>query len=85
MWVFVEDTHGVDFHRTIVSKLRNSGLLGFTPSIRKLPSRLCNPGLLSKLVSIADSEGKIVIVVDDDGNPALARSRVQRHLEGWRG
>jgi hypothetical protein len=48
--IFVEDTYGVGFHRTVLEKLKEVKELdnSFNPRIERLPTGKCNPGLRGK-------------------------------------
>ncbi len=83
MWVFVEDVYGVEFHKEIITQLRDRGFIKRVPRVRKLPSRLCNPGLSGKLASVTHGEERIIIVIDD-GRPDQALAGVHRHLKRWK-
>ncbi|MCC6021892.1 MAG: hypothetical protein LM560_02080 [Desulfurococcaceae archaeon] len=78
--VFVEDTYGVQFHRIIVEKLKDIGVLGndFNPKIERLPTGKCNPGLRGKIIARIDREdAKALIIIDTESNPNKVKSCIE--------
>jgi hypothetical protein len=78
--VFVEDTYGIQFHRIIMEKLKDIGVLGndFNPKIERLPTGKCNPGLRSKIIARIDREdAKALIIIDTESNPNKVKSCIE--------
>ena len=93
--VLVEDTYGVEFHKTLINKLREKALLDKnmdTPLVKRLPARECNPKILRETRAIIASktrptrreieESKILVVIDQESQPREeARQRVLKHFK----
>jgi type II secretory pathway component GspD/PulD (secretin) len=77
--VFVEDTYGIQFHRVIMEKLKDIGVLGndFNPKIERLPTGKCNPGLRSKIIARTDREAKVLIIIDTESNLNKVKSCIE--------
>jgi hypothetical protein len=79
--IFVEDTYGVGFHRTVLEKLKEVKELdnSFNPRIERLPTGKCNPGLRGKVISRSGGEDtKILIVADTEGKPDEVRNCIDK-------
>lgn len=82
----VEDTHGVDFHRELIEKLKEKGVLRgdlHNPLIERLDTGKCNPKLarvtLSRLLGV--DRLKVLFVIDSEGKTNAAYSDIRRHFE----
>jgi len=82
----VEDEHGVGFHRVLLEKLRERGVLSGSfhdPPIERLDAGKCNPKLartiLSRLLRV-DSL-KVLFVIDSEGKTNAAYNDVLKHFE----
>ena len=85
--LLVEDHYGVEFHATLLRKLRGSSASGIR--IRRVPAKECNVAMVRKIKAMLFPEvasSKIVIVVDSEGAPPteVAR-RIYTHFKRSRG
>jgi len=69
LFIFVEDTYGVVFHREVLSRL-------LTPSkakrivVRRMPAKKCNPALRRKIAASILGAGEVagvIVVIDSEG------------------
>ncbi|ABL89098.1 hypothetical protein Pisl_1951 [Pyrobaculum islandicum DSM 4184] len=85
-FLFVEDHHGVEFHRRLIEKLQNSGIVprSLAPKIERIPTGLCNSSMGRKIVArlFGSERWRILFVIDSEGEDkgAAADKRVLRHL-----
>jgi len=83
--VFVKDTYGVQFHRIIVEKLKDIGVLGndFNPRIERLPTGKCNPGLRGKIIArIYREDANALIIIDTESNLNKVKSCIEEIFKG---
>jgi len=80
--VYTEDTYGVEFHREIIGKLVEKGIIsGLKPRVERIPSGLCNEALARKVrARLLDyAERRIVFVIDRED---LDRDEASRRVLG---
>lgn len=85
--IYVEDTYGVEFRRTLLKKLRGAlgrDCIGYMPPVRRMPAKKCNPSLRRKMLAPVALKRKwsIIVVIDSEGkSPEAARHEdVLRHF-----
>ncbi len=86
MIILVEDTYGIDFHRSIIHRLYGKNQLRGL-SIKRIPAKECNPSIARKVKAMLldkdRSAWKVLIVVDSEGRrPEYVAKRVMEHFEG---
>ena len=91
--VFVEDYHGVDFHNALIKKLIENSFLSKDSmkriTVKRMPSKKCNPALRSKVSAVVNSRGekKVLMVIDSEGHrPNEAKHLfIERHFRSQKG
>jgi len=88
--VFVEDTYGVQFHRYIVDRLIETGVVqgNYQPQIRRMPAKKCNHALYRKILGalLLYRSWRAIIIIDSEGKPSneAAENDVLSHFERYR-
>ncbi|MEM1611232.1 MAG: hypothetical protein QXQ57_06275 [Sulfolobales archaeon] len=68
--IFVEDTYGVRFHRELIEKIRQRGVISFSsPEVRRLPAGKCNRKIYDKIIGaiLGSRDWKVLVVIDSEG------------------
>lgn len=85
--IYVEDVYGEGFHRKLLAKLKEKGLLdsNFNPRVESLPAGKCNAALrrkvLAKVVEGMDGALKALFVIDSEGDPSAADVAIRGHFK----
>jgi type I site-specific restriction-modification system R (restriction) subunit len=82
----VEDSHGVAFHRELIKKLKERGLLGDTvhnPLVERLNTGKCNLKLVRTILTrlVGENRLKVLFVVDSEGRADVAYNDILKHFK----
>jgi hypothetical protein len=81
----VEDTHGVDFHRELVEKLKERGVLSSSlrnPRIERLDTGKCNPKMVRTILARMSriDRLKVLFLIDSEGRAGVAYNDILQHF-----